>query len=111
MQDEAAMFKVLSDQTRLRLAVLLAVHGETCVCMLAQALDEPDFKISRHLGIMRMSGMVEARREGTWMYYKLAVPRNLLERCLQGCFCECLTEHETFRNDTHRLKQGTCVTG
>ena len=97
MQNEAALFKVLSDQTRLRMAVLLASHGETCVCRLAEALDEPDYKVSRHLGIMRSSGMVEARREGTWMYYKLVEPRHRLEECLQGCFRDCLAKHKTIK--------------
>ena len=38
MEDEADLFKVLADPTRLRLAVLLSIEGETCVCMLAEAL-------------------------------------------------------------------------
>ncbi|MHC4194373.1 MAG: ArsR family transcriptional regulator, partial [Planctomycetota bacterium] len=51
MENEAAVFKVLADPTRLRLMVLLSIQGETCVCKLAEALNAPDFKISRHLGI------------------------------------------------------------
>ena len=64
MQAEAAFFKVLADPTRLRLAVLLSIEGETCVCSLAEALQTPQYTISRHLGIMRSAGMVEARRQG-----------------------------------------------
>ena len=109
MQEEAALFKVLADPTRLRLAVLLAIQGETCVCMLAQALGEPDFKISRHLGIMRSAGMVEARREGTWMHYKLAEPRHRLEECLQECFRDCLADHKVVKADVKHLKKATCV--
>lgn len=110
MQEQASLFKVLADPIRLRLAVLLALQGETCVCMLAQALDEPDFKVSRHLGIMRSAGMVEARREGTWMHYRLAEPRHRLEECLQDCFRECLADHKTIRADTRRLDRATCAT-
>lgn len=109
MQEEAAFFKALADPTRLRLAVLLAIQGETCVCMLAQALDEPDFKVSRHLGIMRSAGMVEARREGTWMHYKLTEPRHRLEKCLQKCFRDCLADHKTVKADTKRLAKATCA--
>ncbi len=108
MQDEAALFKVLGDPTRLRLAVLLAVQGETCVCVLARALDAPDFKISRHLGIMRSAGMVEARREGAWMHYKLVEPRHHLERCLQECFRECLADHKTAKADAMRQVNAVC---
>ena len=109
MDDEAALFKVLADPIRLRLAVLLSIRGETCVCMLAQALGEPDFKVSRHLGIMRSAGMVKARREGTWMHYKLARPRNRMEKCLQECFRDCLADHKTTKADLARLKRAVCA--
>lgn len=108
MKEEAALFKVLADPIRLRLAVLLALQGETCVCMLAHAINEPDFKVSRHLGIMRAAGLVEARREGSWMHYKLVEPRSRLEKCLQECFRDCLADHKTVKADSKRLKNVTC---
>lgn len=108
MDTEAALFKVLSDSTRLRLAVLLALRGETCVCDLATALDAPDFRISRHLSIMRASGMVEARREGTWMHYRLVDGRTGLETCLHACFRDCLHDHPTVCEDLARLAAGAC---
>jgi ArsR family transcriptional regulator len=109
VDNEAAMFKVLADPTRLRLAVLLSIQGETCVCGLAEALEAPEYKISRHLGIMRSAGMVETRREGTWMFYKLANARNRLEECLQDCFRDCLADHHTVKADMGRLLQSTCT--
>ena len=108
MQEEADLFKALSDPTRLRLAVLLAMHGEVCVCVMAEALDEPDFKISRHLRVLRAAGIVEARREGTWMHYRLAESRTRLEECLQDCFRDCLKDHETVVQDAARLKNAAC---
>ena len=108
MKDEASYFSVLADPIRLRLGVLLAIRGETCVCYLAQALDEPNFKISRHLGIMRSAGMVEARREGTWMHYKLVKPRHRLEECLQKCFRDCLTDNPLVKADLNRLAKAYC---
>ncbi len=108
MENEAAVFKVLADPTRLRLMVLLSIQGETCVCRLAEALNAPDFKISRHLGIMRSAGLVEARREGTWMHYKLSNARNRLEECLQECFRECLAAHPTVKADLERLLETIC---
>ena len=108
MENEAAVFKVLADPTRLRLMVLLSIQGETCVCKLAEALNAPDFKISRHLGIMRSAGLVEARREGTWVHYKLSSARNRLEECLQQCFRECLATHTTVKADLKRLSKANC---
>lgn len=111
MDTEVALLKALAEPTRLRLAVLLALNGETCVCKLAEALDAPQFRISRHLGIMRDRGVVEARREGTWMHYRLAEPRSKLEGCLQDCFRECLADHQTVLDDVQRLAQTDCVSG
>jgi len=108
MENEAAFFKVLAEPTRLRLAVLLSIRGETCVCELAEALETPQYTISRHLGIMRSAGLVEARREGTWMHYKLSKARNRLEECLQGCFRDCLANHKTVKTDMKRLSKATC---
>ena len=110
MEEQAEMFKAFGEPTRLRLAVLLAVHGEQCVCVLAEALGEPDFKISRHLRVMRAAGVVEARREGTWMHYRLAAPRDEVERCLQGCFREGLAGHRVVEADAARLRKASCQT-
>ena len=111
MQEEAALFKTLSDPTRLRLAVLLASRGETCVCDLAAALDEPDYKISRHLGILRAGGLVEARREGAWMHYRLCEGRTDLEKCLHDCLRDCLNAHPVVREDQDRLESARCAKG
>ena len=108
MENEAAFFKILADSTRLRLAVLLSIKGETCVCQLAEALDAPEYKISRHLGIMRSAELVKSRREGTWMYYQLSKARNRLEKCLQECFRECLATHPTVKADLQRLLKASC---
>ena len=108
MNKEAALFKVLADSTRLRIAILLAVKGETCVCLLADGLDLPEYKISRHLGIMRSAGLVEVRRKGTWMYYKLSKARSRLEKCLQECFRDCLVDIPTMKADMKRLSKATC---
>ncbi|MGE0551671.1 MAG: ArsR/SmtB family transcription factor [Kofleriaceae bacterium] len=65
------LFRALGDETRLRIVALLA-HGELCVCHVEKALELSQPNVSRHLGILRMAGVVDARREGTWVYYKLA---------------------------------------
>jgi len=62
---------MLADTTRLRIAMLLQRHGELCVCELTHALALSQPKISRHLGQMRESELVQTRRAGRWMYYCL----------------------------------------
>lgn len=110
MQKEVKLLKVLGEPTRLRLAVLLAINGETCVCHLAEALGEADFKISRHLGVLKAAGVVEARREGTWMHYRLAKPEGVLAESLQRCLRDCLGSHPTARQDLKRLTKACCPT-
>ena len=67
-----SLFNIMSDPTRLRALMLIQSEGEVCVCELTHALQESQPKISRHLALMRDAGTVEARREGTWMHYRLA---------------------------------------
>jgi len=65
------LFKALGDETRLRIVALLS-HGELCVCHLEEALRLSQPKVSRHLATLRAAGVVEDRRHGTWVYYRLA---------------------------------------
>jgi ArsR family transcriptional regulator len=69
--NEQAFFESLSDETRRRLLALLMKQGELCVCELFYALDMPQPKVSRHLGVMREAGLLSQRREGTWVFYRL----------------------------------------
>lgn len=65
------LFKALGDETRLRIVSLLS-HGELCVCHLEKALNLSQPHVSRHLAILRSAGVVEHRRNGSWVYYRLA---------------------------------------
>jgi ArsR family transcriptional regulator len=66
------LFDVLSDASRRHILALLAIERELCVCELVAALDDIQPRISRHLGVLREAGWVSARREGTWVFYRLA---------------------------------------
>jgi ArsR family transcriptional regulator len=63
--------KTLADATRARIALLVAREKELCVCELTCALDEIQPKISRHLALLRESGLLADRRQGQWVYYRL----------------------------------------
>lgn len=65
------LFKALGDETRLRIVALLS-HGELCVCHIQEALRISQPNVSRHLSILRAARIVEPRREGTWVHYRLA---------------------------------------
>ena len=65
------LFKALADATRLRILGLL-LTGEVCVCDIHESLKIPQSKASRHLAYLRRSGLVDTRREGLWIHYRLA---------------------------------------
>lgn len=65
------LFSLLSDETRLRCLVLLQKEGELCVCEITQIIGSIQPKISRHLALMRNSGLVSDERRGQWVYYSL----------------------------------------
>src|SRR5258708_9678925 len=71
--DLVTLFQALGDRTRLRLLNLLA-GGELCVCYFVELLREAQPKISRHLAYLRRSGLVESRRDGKWIHYRLVRP-------------------------------------
>src|ERR1700741_692699 len=71
--DLALLFAALSDRTRLRLLNLMDGR-EVCVCYFVEILGQSQPKISRHLAYLRNAGVVNARREGKWMHYRIVVP-------------------------------------
>jgi ArsR family transcriptional regulator len=74
----AARFRALSDPTRVAIVNRLASSEECCVCDLNAAFDLSQPTISHHLRVLREAGLVEARRRGTWAYYRL-VPHAVRE--------------------------------
>ena len=69
------LFRALADGTRLRLLNLIA-EREICVCYFVEILRASQPKISRHLAYLRKAGIATARREGRWMHYRLAIPKD-----------------------------------
>lgn len=63
--------RALADETRLRCIVLLAGQDELCVCEFTHALGLPQPKVSHHLGNLRKAGIVQDRKAGLWVYYRL----------------------------------------
>ena len=67
------LFKTLSDETRLGIVLLLREMGELCVCDLCTALEQSQPKISRHLAMLRESGLLLDRKQGKWVHYRLSL--------------------------------------
>lgn len=96
------LFRALGDETRLRIIALLS-HGELCVCHLQDALELPQPNVSRQLGILRAAGLVEDRREGSWVYYRLLPQENPdRERHVRG-LVQGFAKDTVLRRDVERL--------
>ena len=67
----ADRFKALADPTRVAIVNRLAGAGEVCVCAFVGELGLSQPTVSHHLRILREAGLVDARRRGTWAYYRL----------------------------------------
>lgn len=97
------LFRALADLTRLRCLMLLHHQGELCVCELTHALKLAQPKVSRHLALLRESGVVSDRRQGLWVYYQLntGLPdwaRRVLDSTAAGT-----NGQRPFRDDLKRL--------
>ncbi|ATM75152.1 HTH-type transcriptional repressor AseR [Serratia fonticola] len=66
------LFKILSDETRLGIVLLLKQLGELCVCDLCTGLEKSQPKISRHLAMLRECGLLLDRKQGKWVHYRLS---------------------------------------
>jgi len=101
-------FQALGDNTRLRLLNLM-VDQEICVCYFVQILGQGQPKISRHLAYLRNAGIVQARREGKWMHYRIVMPPNegavrVLRQTLAW-----LAEDRAMQADRARLAKACCA--
>ena len=79
MKEYLAITKALSDASRVRM--LCALHGgELCVCQLIELLQLAPSTVSKHLSVLSQADLVESRKNGRWVYYRLPATRDRLVR-------------------------------
>ena len=88
LTDLDALFKGFADPTRIRILNVLAA-GELCVCDVVALLRLAQPTVSRHLAYLRRTGLVEARPELRFTYYRLAEPQDVVHRNLISCVRSC----------------------
>jgi len=71
MKEAVQVFKSFSNPTRLRILLLLR-ERDLCVCELAFVLGMEQSRVSHQLRVLRNAGLVEDRREGKWIIYRIA---------------------------------------
>lgn len=117
MRPSTDLFKLLADSTRARLLHALT-HGEFCVCEITDAVQAPQYTVSRNLSAMRKAGWVTERRDGTWIYYRLAPAYADLVKDVIHLVSRHGLDNKTLAADAKRLQRrlalrerGRCVLG
>ncbi len=101
------LFTALADKTRLRLLNLMR-EDEICVCFFVEVLGESQPKISRHLAYLRNAGIVESRRDGKWMHYKIVEPEDRNIAQILRDTLDWLNSQEEMRREYEALAEACC---
>lgn len=99
--------KALADQTRLRILSLLAQYPELCVCDLTDALALAQPKISRHLAILREAGVLQDRKVGLWVHYRLHADLKPWARIILAQLQIASQDELIYQEDRQRFQQLT----
>lgn len=105
------IFRAFSDRTRLRILSILR-QGESCVGDLVEILRVPQPKVSRHLAYLRKAGLVEAREQGLWNFYRLAPAMTPFHKKMLECLNVCYSDVPEIARDAEKTvslkKSGGC---
>lgn len=96
------LFLALADKTRLRLLNIMR-EREVNVNAFVEITGESQPKISRHLAFLRNAGIVELRREGKWIHYKIAAPANDFAALVLRDALEWMNSHDEIRRENEKF--------
>ncbi len=104
MREYIHITKALSDENRVRALMALA-GGELCVCQIIELLGLAPSTVSKHMAVLHQAGLVETRKDGRWMYYRLAeYPAPPCVREALAMTTGYLSKDEQIRRDAKTLK-------
>jgi ArsR family transcriptional regulator len=105
--DLVTLFAALADPTRLRLLNLMNGR-EVCVCYFVEILKQGQPKISRHLAYLRREGIVDARRDGKWMHYRIERPTDPKAASILDATLQSFKADKDMQADLARLGKACC---
>jgi ArsR family transcriptional regulator, arsenate/arsenite/antimonite-responsive transcriptional repressor len=105
--DLVTLFAALADPTRLRLLNLMDGR-EVCVCYFVEILKQGQPKISRHLAYLRRAGIVETRRDGKWMHYRIERPNDHKAASILDATLQSIKADRDMHADLARLDKACC---
>ncbi len=103
MTDLLSKLKALSDGNRLRVVAVLMEQDELCACQIIELLQITGATVSRHLSLLVTSGILNSRKEGRWVYYRLDKTDALLIEWLESN----IKGSANFAEDCKKLKKIT----
>ncbi len=104
MKEFLNITKALADENRLRMLMALQ-DGELCVCQITELMGLAMSTVSKHLSVLYQAGLVDARKEGRWMYYALPGKGTPAAREAVAWVRRSLDGNERIAQDAKRLKQ------
>ncbi|UCD58435.1 MAG: winged helix-turn-helix transcriptional regulator [Candidatus Hydrogenedentota bacterium] len=104
MQEYTRVFKALADRNRARILKMLE-ERELCVCQIIAVLGLKQSTVSKHLSVLKNAGLVQDRRDGTWVFYSLSRRRqNDFDQAQLGLMRNWLNEDALVESDRARLE-------
>jgi len=109
MRELLSITKALADENRLR-ALYALRSGELCLCQIIELLGLAPSTVSRHMAILWQARLVEGRKEGRWIYYRLmGTDRPVEVQKAIAWICGALTKTKRIQEDGRRLKKILCI--
>ena len=103
MIDVLDITKALSDTTRVRLLMAVVEH-ELCVCQVTELTQLAFSTVSKHVGILRQAGLVESRKEGRWVFYRVIREPSPEAQGALAWLKKCLKNDKLIAADARRLR-------
>lgn len=104
MKEFLAVTKALAEEGRVR-ALMALGGGELCLCQIIELLKLAPSTVSRHMAVLHQAGLVETRKDGRWIYYRLAdQPETPCACTALAMVRDCLATDGRIREDARRLK-------
>lgn len=103
------VFQALADPTRIRIVRLLAeTREEACLCELVDSILEPQYKLSRHVKVLRQAGLLSAEKEGRWVYHRVVAGIPYLDR-IHDVLTSLPDVDGSFAHDLENFRRRMCL--
>jgi len=104
MRNLMAVTKALADENRVRVLMALGPK-ELCVCQIVELLGLAPSTVSKHMAILKQARLVDSRKEGRWMYYRIADDSTVEAREMTALVDRLLADDPQSREDAKRMRQ------